>query len=246
MNKILYNITESSDIKDNTLICAGCFNYNLRDDLSDDSKLLEIISTKKDVLSEQLEKEDSPIKWKNEKIYETTEKGSYLIPFLPTCMLNQTSIIKYPDEKETKSCQIPSKYKKKWSTLLNEKKELEKILKNNGHITNNSSKNTPLKRYKTAQTEVLHKLTKDRSTKQCPTGNIKDCSTYLSYNEFNKLDYTKKNNIKWCERILYSNYTDGITVPDKINCTKYSTYDFGQFIATSKHKAVYATFEVEI
>ena len=78
-------------------------------------------------------------------------------------------------------------------------------------------------------------LLKNRRLIQCSASNMKKCKYSKAF------DRDLYDDLKWCERILYSSSTSS-----KIKCTEYNSYDFGQFMANSKHKAVYSHIEITL
>lgn len=207
-----------------SLICAGSFNYNVID-----------YKKRTDELSDSLIKPD--IKWNNFKIHETIDRDSYELPFNTTCGLETATKYSYIP------CDTPDKYKKEWQKKEKELKKLEKQLNGTKDKLNENDPETKKIQKKSKKLERELK-SYSRENMQCKSHEFKDCIDSLR----RKSDIYDRGS-KWCDRILYS--TTNQVKKDKVDeyaikCTDYYSYDFGQFIANSTHKAIYATFELDL
>lgn len=222
INKILQEAKPEGD-HTNTLICCGCFNY----DMSEGNRHSQL-----DQLSHSLSNQS--IRWSSNKIYETTNTSKYDIPFPPTCMLKKTRSNKYD------KCDVPSDIKKKYD------KDNKKLISQKQQF-NGNNKNYETFNNKGVATKLLTKmtnketnLTKDRKEIQCKSASVKKCKYSHKVSSPHVELYDK--DMKWCDRILYSSVPD----QNKIKCTEYTSYDFGQFMANSKHRAVYSHIEIKL
>ena len=208
-----------------SLICAGSFNYTGID-----------FENRKDGLSKSLG--DDKIQWINDrKIYETTNLGSYELPFNPTCGLKTDTKYSY---RQDIPCDTPDKYKK---NSTKKKKEVTKLEGKKFNLYNNDLETKKIEK----KIEKLYtELGKSRERSQCKSHEFKDCGG--SIRRKSNINVTRESieHYAWCDRILYS--TTNQKLPDEyaIKCTDYYSYDFGQFIANSSHKAVYAAFELDL
>lgn len=228
VNAILSKASKKIE-KNHNLICCGSFNY----DLISNNKFNTIIKKSEDDLSKSLK--NKSISWKKNNIYETEyERGftrSYKIPFYPTCLLNITRDANY-----NKKCNISNK------TISEDKKYKEKIDKlkkkydhlDSRQIKETSSSSKTIKSYRNIKKKIS---TSDRKNIQCITSDVKKCK---GKHKTTGEEQYKKNKIKWCDRILYSDNNNSIT------CSEYKSYDFGQFIANSTHKAIYAHLKIKM
>lgn len=217
-NKCVSKILENAILEGentNTLICCGCFNYDTVSNISDN----------KDQLSYSLE--NKSITWLGNNIYETMNKNNYNIPFNPTCYLKKTR------SKEYDKCNISTGIKKKYNK--NVRSLTNKIINRDG--TNREYEtfdNTDVSKKVKINTKKIN-LLKDRKLIQCTASSIKKCK----YSQITNREIY--DDVKWCERILYSSSDSS-----KLKCTEYNSYDYGQFMANSKHKAVYAHIEITL
>ena len=186
-------------------------------------------------MSDSLIKPD--IKWNNFKIHETIDRDSYELPFNTTCGLETATKYSYIP------CDTPDKYKKEWQKKEKELKKLEKQLNGTKDKLNENDPETKKIQKKSKKLERELK-SYSRENMQCKSHEFKDCVDSLR----RKSDIYDRGS-KWCDRILYS--TTNQVKKDKVDeyaikCTDYYSYDFGQFIANSTHKAIYATFELDL
>ena len=204
----------------NTLICCGCFNYDKLAHFNTQDELSLSLSSKS-------------IQWMNNKIYETTNISKYDIPFPPTCMLKKTRSDKYD------KCDVPADVKKKYAK--DSKKLIKKKTKREGSNNEYYTYNTDnVIKQKHSINNLDTNLTHNRKLYQCSSSSIKKCKyTHVIQKSRDEI-YDKE--MKWCERILYSSYPD----MKHIKCTEYSSYDFGQFMANSKHRAVYSHVDITL
>jgi len=226
VQNILSNISNGVKKKDriDTLICCGCFNYdNINEDIG---------SNLTDSLSDSI-KDTTLLNWADKQIYETINRGSYELPFYPTCTLKQTRTPDYD------KCQTPEKYKKEQLKIKTKVRDIEKKLGIKVYNKTISSTSLDDKRIK-----LDNILKKDRKNIQCPYESVDNCGEIDTDAVTEKIRIYYKQNKKeqWCERILYS---DNAKDP-KITCDIYKSFDFGQFMANSKHKSVYGGFTVKM